>query len=215
MPTCPGWTVQGLVAHLARVQSWVRAALRDPTEQGLAAARPPEHWDDLLTWWDEQLNGLLEGVADPSAPAWLPFDRAPQTARSWARRQAHEAAIHRLDAEHARAGSADPNSVPALLFEPGFAADGVEELIYWVVSSLAGWKASNVSGTVLLHAADAGQTWTVRVEPGAPPKAEPDGLAVDVTVEGTADAVYRRLWGRPSHASVTGEVGVLEPLRAP
>jgi hypothetical protein len=41
----------------------------------------------------------------------------------WARRQAHEAAVHRVDAQRA-AGAARPGGVDA-----GFAADGLDELL--------------------------------------------------------------------------------------
>ena len=213
--TCPNWTVSRLVGHLARVQSWVRSALANPSGENVEGGRPPEGWDDLLSWWDEQRMAMIEELADPGRPAWLLWSRAPQVAGSWARRQAHEAAIHRLDAEHARAGSTDPNSVPALLFDPEFAADGIEELMDWILPTRGKWHGSTASGSVLLHAADAGRTWTVRVEPDSPPVFEPGGLSGDLTIAGTADAVYRRIWGRPSHASVTGELGLLEPLRTP
>ncbi|HET6501653.1 MAG TPA: maleylpyruvate isomerase family mycothiol-dependent enzyme [Amycolatopsis sp.] len=215
VPTCPRWTTRRLVGHLAKVQVWVRAGLRKISVEDLGAGRPPEDWDSLLAWWDEHLALLLDELADPEAPAWLPFDRAPQTAGAWARRQAHEAAIHRLDAEHARAGSAAADAVPGLAFDPGFAADGIEELLGWLVPRLDSAKSAPRAGAVLLGAADAGRSWTVRVEPGVPPELEAGGRTGDATVTGTADAVYRQLWGRPSHASVAGDTGLLDPLRAP
>ncbi|TVT59079.1 mycothiol maleylpyruvate isomerase, partial [Amycolatopsis rhizosphaerae] len=137
-------------------------------------------------------------------------------AGSWARRQAHEAAIHRLNAEHALAGSADASAVPSLVFDPGFAADGIDELITRVLPTAGRWREGTVTGTVVLHAADAGQTWTVRVVPGEPPRLEHGGgLDADTTIAGTADAVYRRVWRRPSHAVVTGNAQLLEPLAGP
>ncbi|WP_027941171.1 maleylpyruvate isomerase family mycothiol-dependent enzyme [Amycolatopsis taiwanensis] len=215
VPTCPGWTVHRLVAHLARVQSWARAALRDPTGKDVRAGRRPEDWDELLVWWDEQLSGMIDGLADPASPAWLPWRGVPRNAGSWARRQAHEAAIHRLDAEHARAGNDDPDTVAALVFDPEFAADGIEELAGWLLPSRATANTSTCSGSVFLHAADAGRSWTLRIEPGVAPTFSAGGLEGDLTIAGTADSVYRRLWGRPSHATVTGDTTLLEPLAAP
>lgn len=215
VPTCPKWTVARLIGHLARVQSLVRAGLRDTAGREVRAGDPPQDWDKLLPWWDEQVTGMLAELADPEKPAWTPFARVPRTAGAWARRQAHEAAIHRLDAEHARAGDAGPNAVPALLFDPDFAADGVEELAILMLPSIRRTDEAATGGTVLLHAADAGLTWTVRIEPGAPPETTRGGATGDLTIAGTADAVYRRLWGRPNHASVTGETSLLETLRAP
>ncbi|MFD2418379.1 maleylpyruvate isomerase family mycothiol-dependent enzyme [Amycolatopsis pigmentata] len=215
VPTCPKWTVARLVGHLARVQSWARAAVGATAGHDVRAGDPPQAWDDLLSWWDEQVTGLLAELEEPEKPAWTPFARMPGTTGAWAWRQAHEAAIHRLDAEHARAGDADPNAVPALLFDPDFAADGIEELTTLMVPSIRRADEAADGGTVLLHATDVALSWTVRIEPGATPETTRGGSAGDLTIAGTADAVYRRLWGRPSHASVTGETGLLETLRAP
>jgi hypothetical protein len=197
------------------VQSWARAAVRDPAGRDVRAGDPPPNWDELLDWWDEQLTGLLDELAEADQPAWMPFARAPRTTGAWARRQAHEAAIHRLDAEHARTGDAGPNAVTALLFDPDFAVDGIEELTTLMLPSIRRTDDAAAKGTVLLQAADAGHTWTVRIEPGAPPETTRGGVTGDLTIAGTADAVYRRLWGRPSDASVTGETGLLELLRSP
>lgn len=216
VPTCPKWTVSRLVGHVGRVHSWVRKAVADPSGREIEPDRPPQDWAALLSWFDEQRGALVDALTDPAAPAWLPFTRYPATAGSWARRQAHEAAIHRLDAEHALAGSDDPSAVPSLVFDPGFAADGIEELITLVLPTRGRWQEGRVTGTVVLHAADAGHTWTVRVAPGEPPWLDHgSGLDADTTIAGTADAVYRRVWRRPSHAVVTGNTELLEPLAAP
>ncbi|NKQ55083.1 maleylpyruvate isomerase family mycothiol-dependent enzyme [Amycolatopsis sp. K13G38] len=209
VPSCPGWTVSRLVAHLARVQSWVRKSLADPSGRDVKADRPPQAWDELLPWWDEQRTEMIEGLTDPDVPAWLPFTRYPQVTGSWARRQAHEAAIHRLDAELA-CGPA-----PSLLFDSEFAADGIDELLAWLVPTRGDWSQSRAAGSVVVHAADAGRTWTVVLEPGSAPRVEDGGLDGDVVIAGTADAVYRRVWRRPSEAKVTGNTALLEPLAGP
>ncbi|NYI88042.1 hypothetical protein HNR02_001365 [Amycolatopsis endophytica] len=183
----------------------------------MTRGQAPEEWTELLGWWDEQAAGMLAELADPATPAWLPWTRYPRTAGSWARRQAHEAAIHRLDAEHALAGADGPSAVPSLVFEPEFAADGIDELIAWMLPTRAKWDQFAVSGSLLVHAADAGRMWRVVLRPEQPASIEPvtSAFEADATVAGTADAVYRRVWGRPSHASVTGDVRLLEPLAAP
>lgn len=213
--TCPGWQVSRLVGHLARVQCMVRAALRDPSGKDVQAERPPADWDELLDWWEKQSSGMVSDLADPARPAWLPWENAPQTAGSWARRQAHEAAIHRLDAEHARAASDGPDAVPSLTFDPELAADGIDELIHWLLPPRATSKNSTSSGSVVLHATDTGRTWTLRIQPGIVPTLSINGLDGDLTIAGTADSVYRRLWGRPSHATISGDTTLLDALRAP
>jgi uncharacterized protein (TIGR03083 family) len=181
----------------------------DPSGREAKPDRPPEEWHALLAWWDEQSTTMVDRLADPEAPAWLPFTRYPQVAASWARRQAHEAAIHRLDAEYALTAE------PAFVFDPEFAADGIDELIAWLAPSRADWSKSEFAGTVVLHAIDAERTWAVRLSPGVPPSITADELHADVTIAGPADAVYRRVWGRPSQAVVTGNTALLEPLAAP
>lgn len=213
--TCPGWTVSELVSHIGKVHSWVRAGLRDPSGKDIKAGQPPQNWDELLSWWDEQVSGMVEGLADPAAPAWLPFPNVPQTAGSWARRQAHEAAIHRLDAEHARVGNDDPDALSAVTFEPEFAADGIEELASWLMPHMPAAKTATKPGSVLLHAEDIDRRWTLRFEPGTPPTLSTGGSEGELTIAGTADSVYRRLWRRPSRATVTGDTAFVELLAAP
>lgn len=220
VPTCPKWTVHGLVQHIGRVHSWVVRALRtDPAGERPDRAQPPEDWDDTLSWWDEQVDAMLSGLRElgPDAPAWT--FAGDRTAGFWARRQAHETAIHRLDAEHALAGSADPTAVPSLVFEPRFAADGADEAIVLMIPPRIAREPVDVAGTVLYHAADAGRAWLVTLAPGAPPEAGPvhDDAAIDTdaSVVGTADAVYRAAWRRPSTAVVTGDRTLVAALRTP
>lgn len=209
VPTCPKWTVSRLVSHIGRVHSWVNAALADPSGQDVTPERPPADWAELLPWWDEQLSRMLAGLADPKAPAWLPFKAYPQVAGSWARRQAHEAAIHRLDAEHALVDE------PPVVFDPELAVDGIDELIVGMVPAQRDWSSSAFSGIVALHATDVDRDWSVRLSSGMPPEISFDRAAGDVTVAGPADAIYRQVWGKPNAAVITGSTELLEPLAAP
>jgi uncharacterized protein (TIGR03083 family) len=221
VPTCPEWTVQQLVTHLARVYAFAIASAQTPPDAD-RPSRPnaPEGWDELLTWWAEQrdaLTDLLERT-DPDAPAWVFAVEGPRVVGFWARRQAHETAIHRLDAEHALAGSAAPSAVPTLVFGPEFAADGIDEFLTLQrsVGHRRGW--SDKSGRLLFHAADAGRAWQVRLRPGEPievGRAEGSGTHEDTTVAGTADAVYRAVWGRPSSAITSGRAELLDAIAPP
>jgi len=220
VPTCPEWTVRDLVRHLARVHQWAgRSLLTDPEGQSPQRDEPPADWDGLLFWWDEQVGTLVDTLRKlgPDVPTWVFDPKSPHTAGFWARRQAHETAIHRLDAEHAVAGSDAPDAVPTLMFDPSFAADGVEEGLVVPVSRRSLREGVTVTGTVLFHAADAGRAWLVRLVPGAPLEigaAEP-GIDADASVVGTADAVYRAVWSRPSHAVRGGDHALIAALRAP
>ncbi|HEY0452275.1 maleylpyruvate isomerase N-terminal domain-containing protein [Actinophytocola sp.] len=219
VPTCPEWTVRGLVRHIARVHNWVIKALDAvPTAEGVRPDRPPEVWDELLPWWDDQVAamvGTLEAKG-PDAPAWVFHPEVETTAVFWARRQAHETAIHRLDAEHANAGSDGAAAVPSLVFEPDFAADGIDEALVLMVPRKLARERPDAKGTVLFHAADAGRAWTVHLEPGEVPRVTTaEEVDTDASVVGTADAVYRATWHRPSTAVTTGDQTLVDTLRTP
>ncbi|WP_254126238.1 maleylpyruvate isomerase N-terminal domain-containing protein [Amycolatopsis sp. CA-230715] len=211
VPTCPKWTVSRLVGHLGRVHSLVREAVAHPHAGKVSPEPAPDGWAAVLAWQQAQSAAMLDALgAGPDAPAWLPFPGYAKTTGSWARRQAHEGAIHRLDADTAN-GDGTP------LFDPAFAADGVDEMLTALLP-FRPWTDSAATGSVLVHAADAGRVWMLELREGVPPVVA-DGTSAtfdaDVTVAGTADAVYRRIWGRPSDASVIGDVSLLEPLAAP
>ncbi|WP_197288777.1 maleylpyruvate isomerase family mycothiol-dependent enzyme [Nocardia sp. NRRL S-836] len=218
VPTCPKWTVHDLVWHQSSIHAWAAEALvtppsaHPPRPDEMPESGGPAKWDDLLVWWDEKLAVLLDRLrtTPPDTPAWTFGD--DKTASFWARRQAHETSIHHLDALHAR------GDVPSLLFSPEFAADGVDEYFTLMLPRAVRRVPVEVEGTILFHAADAGRTWEVRLTPGEPVVVGPPQDAAiheDATVAGTADAVYRAVWGRPGHAIVSGDQALLDGLRRP
>lgn len=222
VPTCPDWTVHRLVRHIARVHNMVRGALdTEPSVRMPPAEQPPEDWAELLAWWDQQLKAMLGDLRakGPDVPCWvfgITDDVALARSGFWARRQAHETAIHRLDAEHAHAGSAEPGAVPSLVFDPELAADGIDEALVLMVPRKLARERPDAEGTVLFHAADAGRAWLVRLVPGEIPQVGPaDEVATDASVVGTADAVYRAAWHRPTTAIVNGDRALVDVLRTP
>lgn len=208
VPTAPEWNVYRLVRHIARVHDWVlRSLATDPTGERPGRAQPPDDWDAMLAFWDEKVDAMLGELRrrGPDAPAW---SFADPTVRFWARRQAHETAIHRLDAEHAAHGDA----VDHLVFAPDLAADGVDEALTIMIARTT----VEVSGTVLYHAADAGQAWLVTLTAGQSPViGSATGVDTGASVVGTADAVYRAVWGRPSNAVIGGDRTLVAALRTP
>jgi hypothetical protein len=58
----------------------------------------------------------------------------------------------------------------------------------------------------------------VRLRGNDPLEVGPAGhpaIDADASVVGTADAVYRAVWGRPSHALKGGDLTLIAALRAP
>ncbi len=105
VPTCPEWVVRDLVRHLGGVHRWATGYVAGPrTEQwDVNLDEVVGTWPDdaeLVDWFREgceSLAGALE-AAPPDLECWT-FLRAPSPLAMWARRQAHETAIHRVDAE--------------------------------------------------------------------------------------------------------------------
>ena len=154
VPSCPGWRVADLLRHIRYVHQWATAHVREtptqvmvgPLEVELLAGGPPDA--ELLDAYRAGHRALTEalGSADP-ALACATFLPAASPLAFWTRRQAHETAIHRADAELAALGPVTP-------FEPGFAADGIDELIMGFASrkKQAGHATTR---TLQLHATEA------------------------------------------------------------
>lgn len=215
VPSCPEWTVLALVRHMAEVHTWAGQAVVTAPEDGRPKwPKAPEGFDEALTWWETGLSTLLDRLREVPAdrPAWT--FHGPQVAGFWSRRQAHETSIHRLDAELAVG-----HELPALTFDPEFAADGVDEYLTVLVGRRIelGFPVT-ATGRLLIHAADAGRTWEVRLTEGEPlvvTAPQDSAFAEDATLAGTADSIYRAVYARPGHAIVTGDESLLAGLPRP
>ena len=208
VPACPGWRVRDLLKHLGYVHRWAAGYVREQharwvdraSEAVILSGGPSD--DELPAWFREghaTLVRVLE-AADPDLTCWT-FLEAPSPVAFWTRRQAHETAIHRVDAEQAAAsvGNAGAVARDGAPFAPAFAADGIDELIMGFLGRDAdrgSWDGP--PGTLAFHADDgaAGSAhWRVVSEPGRFAVAREAGPAgCDVT--GPAADLYLLLWNR-------------------
>jgi len=148
-------------------------------------------------------------TADPAATAWT---WAPeQTVGFILRRQAHEALIHRLDAEQV-VGEVTP-------LDPRLATDGIDEAIRIMFGGTPDWAEFRwEAGPVAVIARDTGARWSAQVgrvvgrPEGGEAVDEPslevyDGRTADpvAQVSGTAGALDSWLWGRVGDDAVTRE----------
>lgn len=198
VPTCPGWRVRDLVRHQAYVHGWAARHVRDRlpeildggTEQELLAAGLPDA--ELISAYRAGHAALVATLreADPDAEyaAFLP---APSALAFWARRQAHETAIHSYDAQAATA--AGPPG-PEAAFAPAFASDGIDELM-----SFAGRRRPRPRGdddrSLMVRATDAPGRWHVRFSDGVAEVGRGEADA-DCVAEGPASGLYLLLWNR-------------------
>lgn len=234
VPTCPGWRVEDLLAHMGFVHRWaamyVAGALAEmvpePPEAEILAGAPAP--GTRPTWvaagHAELVRALRAAPADLECWTFLP---APSPLAMWARRQAHETAVHRVDAELAALaapGSAQGRVTP---LDPAFAADGVDELLLGFFGrpgrpptpgdAQGGGDPADrraaATGTIALVPDDRPERWTVRLTPAGVAPAR--GLFEhDVAVRAGAGDLYLLLWHRrsPEGLDVTGPAGRFEAL---
>jgi len=105
VPSCPGWNVGQLLRHLGGGHRWVEETVRTRAQQPLAddhfrdlTAYTNEDPDVLGPWLDEGAARLADTLraAGPDALVWTPVPGG--SVAFFARRFAHETAIHRADA---------------------------------------------------------------------------------------------------------------------
>lgn len=211
VPSCPDWSAADLLWHLGEVQHFwgtvVRDRLTDPSEY----AQPvrPERHTELHDFFTTASAMLIEALAttpdDVPVWTWLTADRSVGFVR---RRQAHEALIHRLDAELTADTITD--------VDPELATDGVLEIIEWMLGAPP-WATTTVDGPIgRLIASDTGAQWLVQVgkASGTSPTGgttytdEPVGCLVDggepsFEIAGTARDLDAWLWNRPPVSTIT------------
>ena len=193
VPTCPEWDMRKLVRHTGWVHRWAGAMVRDarPEPPGREVVLP-DGWpsdEGLVDWFRDghgQLVSALESAPD-GLECWT-FMQVPQARAFWARRQAHETAIHRVDAELV-AGAVSG-------FDTEHAADGIDELLVFFISRPdRGPRAPEVK-TLKVVASDAGRQWTVSFGPDDSAGHAGGEGPVDCTVTGRASDLYLYLWNR-------------------
>ena len=200
VPWVPAWTIRDLVGHLGAVHRWATAIVRAGTTD--RPAPPPQPPDGgLLDWYAAGLTELVHALRDtpPDAPAWHMSPAAERVAASWARRQAHELAVHRMDLEAAAGSRHEPLEV--LLAE-----DGADELLTIVVPRWAHTEPlRRAVATVVVTSRGTGRGWTVAVDRGAVVVLPYAAEGADAVLDGNPVDVLLHLWGRPADVVVTGD----------
>lgn len=193
VPSCPGWTLETLTNHCGRVHRWATACVRArAADQPVAfPAKPPvaDH-----QWFEEGVAELAAALEEegPESPAWNFMMVTPAEARFWFRRQAHETAVHRWDAELAGRGDAEP-------IEVELAIDGIDEMLDVILVRRLQFVEAEpgpLGGMVHVHATDSPHgEWLVRTE-GRELMVGHGHEKGDAAVRGTASDLLLWMWGR-------------------
>ena len=193
VPTCPDWTVDDLVDHVAHVYLHKDECMRHNA--------PPDPWpapgldqgprlELLHRAYAELAAEFAARPADSRAHTWYEHD---QTVGFWRRRMAHETVIHRIDAELAA-------GVPSHPVPDELALDGIDELLELFLA----WPSTKWpedfqavlepgrAGSVAVVAGD--RRWVVRWEPSGLIAVGEGGA--DTELGGTPEEMLRWLWRR-------------------
>jgi uncharacterized protein (TIGR03083 family) len=213
VPSCPGWSADDLAWHLGEVQwFWaaiVREDLTGERAQELKPPRPSGH-AALLTFLERASHDLAEVLAatPPQTAAWTWSD--DKSVAFIRRRQAHEALMHRIDAE-LTAGNRTP-------LDPSLSADGIDEALRVMYGGVPDWGtfSPDEARTLRLQATDTGDSWLVTLgrftgtdsdgasydEPDIHAAERDPGTQTAAQVAGAAADLDCWLWHRPPIAPV-------------
>ncbi len=210
VPSCPDWDADDLLWHLGQVQWFWGTVVREQLTRSQAEERMPERPAGraaLSAFYEHASRDLGEILAatPPGTPAWT--WSPDKTAGFIRRRQAHEALIHRIDAE-----LAGGDRTPA---DPLLSADGIDEVLCVMYGGAPPWGTftPDHAKTLRLSTTDTGDSWfvtlgwfsgtdpadgTARSEPdirvaGSDPATEPAAA-----FRGSAADLDCWLWRRPA-----------------
>lgn len=203
VPSCPDWSADDLLWHLGEVQWFWGTVVREQLTGAEAEQRKPGRpagRAGLLAFYQRVSHDLGEILAatPAGAPAWTWAE--DHTAGFIRRRQAHEALIHRIDAELA-AGTRSP-------MDPRLSADGTDEALRLMFGGdLPGWGTFTPESakTLRLLASDTRDSWFVTLgrftgtAPGSQQAYDEAGIHAAV-----------RDQGGPAAASVSGSAADLD-----
>ncbi|MHB1639735.1 MAG: maleylpyruvate isomerase family mycothiol-dependent enzyme [Candidatus Dormibacteria bacterium] len=213
IPSCPGWAAADLLAHMANVlahklplfrmrletapepASWCRTAAGDP-DLGATVLRTAE-----------EVGAELAAIG-PDVALWSWYER-DRSSSFWARRLAHEAAIHRVDAELAA------GLVPDCRGE--LAADGVGELLEVFLARPGRPLGDGGAPAVVdLDGTDLPCQWSVAIGDTEVVVHPGHNDSPDAVLRGPVSALYLWGWGRLGlgEIAVTGDQSLPGRLRA-
>lgn len=189
VPSCPEWTVGDLLGHIGSIHRRVAHLVVERAshwDQGWSGAEPPAA-AERIAWFAAGVPMLADalGAAGPGVDLYSWTDD-PSTG-FWARRQAHETAMHRVDAQLA-------NGAPAPI-ERALAVDGIDELFDLIPFWSRADRVRGAGEKLHFHCTDGDGEWLAVL--GS------DALVVtrehakgDVAARGTASDLLLYLYGR-------------------
>ena len=202
--TCPGWTVEDLVLHVAGIYRRNAAQIVAPDPLVRVEVTPP-HGLQPIAYLEASQMALVDALRErqPEDPCWN-FTNDNETLAFVARRIAHESAIHRVDAELTRG--------LAHAIDPELAADGLDERIDLLLRrAVTPVAAHPLGGSICIVCSDMPTSWVIDAARGAVKIRAGRGPA-NAAVVGTASDIFCFSWNRPTirPLQVTGDRSIIE-----
>jgi uncharacterized protein (TIGR03083 family) len=211
IPTCPDWTLKQLATHVGRGQRWAAEIVTRRSAEFIAYRDVPDGRlpsDPALRpqWLNGGASGLIDAVrAGSSDQVWTLTGMGQ--AGFWARRMAHETAVHLADAELAVGRDIE--------LAADLAADGIDEWLGFATGDPGEQPLPlrDEGQTLHVHATDeeldgAGEWLVRRTQSGL--AVEPGHAKADVAVRGPAAKLFfvllRRLPPTEPGIEVLGDV---------
>ncbi len=221
VPTCPGWTVSDLVAHVGHTQHWVSEIIErrivDPAQLPTEMATVPTEPDDWPAWLSDGGARAVAACSDEALEA--PVFNAATDDRTggefWLQSLLNEAVIHGADAAYAAGRDVDVDA--------DIAADLISNHLAMLTSPT--WAARRPESASALSGAGETLHWHATDEPGLGEAGDwfierrPEGATwqarsgeADVSVSGPAKSLLliltrrRRLADEADQISVDGDL---------
>jgi uncharacterized protein (TIGR03083 family) len=208
VPTCPGWSVRDLLAHLGMVHRWATAHLagdRAAQEAGAAAAAEAEGRAvaDPVAWLRDGAGALITAMLDAPADldAFVFLKNAPPPREFWARRQCHETTIHAVDGLSAARGRVPTAQEAAAQVgvSAALALDGIDELLTGFLPRRSSRLRADQPLRLAVRPDDSDLAWLVEVGEEPPVTTRHTAASpadADATFSGTSVELYLGLWNR-------------------
>jgi uncharacterized protein (TIGR03083 family) len=225
VPTCPDWDAEDLLWHLTEVQWFWGRIVRDRLTRradvrALDIGVRPGDRRAVLAFYDRVSHDLVDllSAETPDTPVWTWAD--DQSVGFVRRRQAHEALIHRVDAE-LTSGERTP-------LDADLCTDGVDEVLRVMYGGAPPWGVftAEPAATIRFRTTDTDRTWLVTLgrfvgtDPDSKDEVdeldlrvagEDDGAEAAAVIAGSAADLDCWLWSRPTFGSLerSGDAAVL------